>query len=296
MSVRRPSVATAASPFLASSTSALVMRPPGPVPVMPPRSMPSAAATRAATGEILASSGISAGARGAVAGAPLPDDSGAAGLGAVAPTCMRAMTWPTVTVSPSSARISVIVPAAGAGSSMSTLSVESSTTVWPSSTASPTLTAHSRIVPSVTDSPPVGVTMSTTSPVGAAAGSGAAGAAGASASGSSASDSAAAGAAPLSVTISASTAPTLTVSPSAARILATVPLAGAGTSASTLSVEISTRTSSASTRSPSCLCHSRTVPSVTDSPICGRVTCTVVLTAMSLKTDCSARAEPGSDS
>ena len=54
-------------------------------------------------------------------------------------------------------------------------------------------------------------------------------------------------------------------------------------------VEISTRTSSASTCSPSCLCHSRTVPSVTDSPICGRVTCTVVLTAMSLNTDSSAR-------
>ena len=44
-------------------------------------------------------------------------------------------------------------------------------------------------------------------------------------------------------------------------------LAGEGTSASTLSVEISTRGSSASTESPSCLCHSRTVPSVTDSPI-----------------------------
>ena len=81
-----------------------------------------------------------------------------------APTCMRAMTWPTVTVSPSSARISVIVPAVGAGSSMSTLSVEISTTAWPSSTASPTLTDHSRMVPSVTDSPPAGVTMSTISP------------------------------------------------------------------------------------------------------------------------------------
>ena len=77
---------------------------------------------------------------------------------------MRAMTWPTVTVSPSAARISVIVPAAGAGSSMSTLSVEISTIVSPSSTVSPTLTAHSRIVPSVTDSPPAGVTMSTISP------------------------------------------------------------------------------------------------------------------------------------
>ena len=46
--------------------------------------------------------------------------------------------------------------------------------------------------------------------------------------------------------ISASTAPTSTVSPSAAWIFTTVPRAGAGTSASTLSVEISTSVSSAS--------------------------------------------------
>jgi hypothetical protein len=44
-----------------------------------------------------------------------------------------------------------------------------------------------------------------------------------------------AGAEPLPVAISARTVPTATVSPSAARILTTVPLAGAGTSASTLS-------------------------------------------------------------
>ena len=66
------------------------------------------------------------------------------------------MTWPTVTVSPSATRISVIVPLAGAGSSMSTLSVEISTSVSPSATVSPTFTDHSRMVPSVTDSPPVG--------------------------------------------------------------------------------------------------------------------------------------------
>ena len=47
------------------------------------------------------------------------------------------------------------------------------------------------------------------------------------------------------------------------------PSPGAGTSASTLSVEISTIVSSASIASPSCLCHSRIVPSVTDSPIAG---------------------------
>ncbi len=48
-----------------------------------------------------------------------------------------------------------------------------------------------------------------------------------------------------------------------------VPLAGAGTSASTLSVETSITVSPSATASPSCLCHSSTVPSVTDSPISG---------------------------
>jgi hypothetical protein len=167
MSVRLPSAAAgavAASPFFASSTSAFVIRPPGPVPVIAARSMPSAAATRAATGETFASSGSGGAADGAgAATGPFPDGA-LARAGAPAPACMRAITWPTVTVAPSSARISVMVPAVGAGSSMSTLSVEISTTVWPSSTASPTFTAHSRIVPSVTDSPPVGVTMSTISP------------------------------------------------------------------------------------------------------------------------------------
>ena len=42
---------------------------------------------------------------------------------------MRAITWPTVTVSPSATRISLTVPVAGEGSSTSTLSVEISTIV-----------------------------------------------------------------------------------------------------------------------------------------------------------------------
>ncbi len=161
-----------------------------------------------------------------------------------------------------------MVPAAGAGSSMSTLSVEISTTVSPSSTVSPTLTAHSKMVPSVTDSPPAGVVMSMISP--------------------GASMTAASADAPLPLpslpldgdpppspapaAISASTEPTCTVSPSAKWIATMVPLAGAGTSASTLSVETSTRISSASMVSPTCLCHSRMVPSVTDSPMAGKVT------------------------
>ena len=157
------------------------------------------------------------------------DGAGVDGAGALAPAALfviRAITCPTVTVSPSSARISVIVPAAGAGSSMSTLSVETSTTVSPSLTVSPTLTDHSRIVPSVTDSPPVGVTMSIVSPTVAsvAASCSASVAAPATASsGDAGGDSPDTGVASAGVVvapplpeISASTAPTRTVSPSAA--------------------------------------------------------------------------------
>ncbi len=205
---------------------------------------------------------------------------------------MRPITCPTVTVSPSWARISVIVPEVGAGSSMSTLSVEISTTVSPFLTCSPTFTAHSRIVPSVTDSPPVGVTMSIVAPADwSAAGSGsAASCASAPASSSCTRSGAGAGSAkaggdagssatgaPSEAAISASNPPTATVSPSPAWILITVPATGAGTSASTLSVEISTSVSSAATVSPSCLCHSSTVPSLTESPIAGITTCTVLV-------------------
>ena len=88
-------------------------------------------------------------------------------LRAVAPfdVVMRAMTWPTVTVSPAWARISSIVPEAGAGTSASTLSVEISTIVSSSATGSPGCLAHSRIVPSDTDSPIAGMTISTVSPL-----------------------------------------------------------------------------------------------------------------------------------
>ena len=124
---------------------------------------------------------------------------------------MRAMTWPTVTVSPACARISSIVPDAGAGTSASTLSVEISTIVSSSATGSPGCLAHSRIVPSVTDSPIAGMTMSTVSPP-ASAGLGR---------GRGGRRRRSPGA------ISASTAPTEIVSPSAAWILTTVPAVGA---------------------------------------------------------------------
>src|SRR3989442_8210691 len=75
--------------------------------------------------------------------------------------------------------------------------------------------------------------------------------------------------------ISASGAPTAIVFPASARILVNVPLAGAGTSASTLPVVTSTSASPSRTGSPGCFSHLATVPSVTDSPISGRVTCMV---------------------
>src|SRR5947209_18148474 len=57
-------------------------------------------------------------------------------------------------------------------------------------------------------------------------------------------------------------------------ISATTPDVGAGTSVSILSVEISQIVSSASMRSPTSTRHATTVPSATETPICGIVTST----------------------
>ena len=66
--------------------------------------------------------------------------------------------------------------------------------------------------------------------------------------------------------ITASLAPTSTVSPSCTRISVRKPADGDGTSESTLSVETSNRISSSSTLSPTSLNHRVIVPSVTVSP------------------------------
>ena len=154
------------------------MRPAGPLPGTLARSTPSTAAARAATGETFTPSGACAGAESPLgAGSPAAADAapGAGGASSArapppfAPrsvagepfTAMRAITWPTVTVSPSAIRISLTVPLAGDGSSRSTLSVEISTIVSSALMKSPTFTCHSRMVPSVTDSPAAGVTTST---------------------------------------------------------------------------------------------------------------------------------------
>ena len=298
----------APSPFLASRTSALVMRPPGPLPAIELRSMPSAAATRAATGETLASSGTAGalGAAASAAAAPLPDG---AGFGWAAPGAdlharddlahrdRLALLGEDLgdRARRGGGQLHVDLVGRDLDDGLAVLDgVADLDRPLEDRALGDRLAARGgddvddlaagRGLPSPSPSAAVGASgcaslgasASGSSPLAAGSATGASGAA------------AAAGAAPFSVAISASTAPTLTVSPSAAWILTTVPLAGEGTSASTLSVEISTRVSSASTESPSCLCHSRTVPSVTDSPICGRVTCTVVLTAIALNSDCSA--------
>ncbi len=156
----------------AASTSALEMRPAGPEPCTFARSTPWAAATRAATGVTLTASGIGSGAA-VVAGSAAALGSAAFAGAAPLLVVIRAMTWPTWTVSPAWARISSIVPAAGAGTSASTLSVEISTIVSSSATGSPGCLAHSRIVPSVTDSPIAGITMSSVSPAAASSAAGA---------------------------------------------------------------------------------------------------------------------------
>src|SRR4051812_23271488 len=79
------------------------------------------------------------------------------------------------------------------------------------------------------------------------------------------------------VSIVASSVPTSTVAPTSTSIDVTRPVAGDGTSVSTLSVEISTIGSSASTQSPTRFFHSTTVPSATDTPICGIVTSTALV-------------------
>ena len=81
-----------------------------------------------------------------------------AGAELAAPT--TAITVPTETVSPSLTRISVRVPATGDGTSVSTLSVETSNNGSSAATASPTFLNQRVIVPSVTVSPSCGSVMS----------------------------------------------------------------------------------------------------------------------------------------
>src|SRR2546429_247818 len=92
---------------------------------------------------------------GAEAGAAAGAAGAAAGTAPGAPT--RASGVPTSTVSPSPTRISRTVPSYGLGISVSTLSVETSTSGSSNATVSPAALSQRPIVPSVTVSPSFGI-------------------------------------------------------------------------------------------------------------------------------------------
>src|SRR6201996_3104427 len=118
-------------------------------------------ASGASTGGALGDAGAGAGAAagGEAAGAALAG--AAAGLAAAAaPSLICPSSAPTATVSPSLAAISPSVPAEGAGTSIVTLSVSSSTSGSSTATASPAFLNQRPMVASVTDSPSVGTRIS----------------------------------------------------------------------------------------------------------------------------------------
>src|ERR1700722_12291527 len=153
--------------------SPLVTRPslpaPGTVAASIPLSVESlrpAGASGASAGGTLAVGAGSAGAGAeAAAGAAALAGSlagAAAGLAAapVAPSLICPSSAPTATVSPSLATMSPSVPADGAGTSMVTLSVSSSTNGSSTATVSPAFLNQRPMVASVTDSPSVGTRIS----------------------------------------------------------------------------------------------------------------------------------------
>ena len=101
------------------------------------------------------SSAAGASAAGASSGAATSAPSGA----------ITAIFVPTATVSPSCTRICWTTPVAGLGTSVSTLSVEISSSVSSASMASPSDFDHFVIVPSDTETPIWGMTTSTSVPV-----------------------------------------------------------------------------------------------------------------------------------
>src|SRR5215831_2804887 len=171
--------AAGAAVGLACSTSALTMRPLGPLPLSRERSIPFSAAMRLGSGEakmrppLGAAAGLGGGGAGvgdAGAGAAA---FGAAGLGAdigagaapagnaVSPSSSRmAMTAFTFTPSaPSGTTIWPILPSSTASTSIVALSVSISQMTWPALTVSPTLTCHFASLPSVMVGDSAGIRM-----------------------------------------------------------------------------------------------------------------------------------------
>ena len=195
---------------------------------------------------------------------------------------MRARRAPTATVVSTATSIARRVPATGDGISVSTLSVETSSSASSTATKSPTFLSQRVTVPSLTDSPSAGIVMTVPPPLAAGAATGAAGGgvgatgAGAAITGATTgATGAATGAgadAPALSAITASSAPTATVWSTPTTIFVRIPATGDGISVSTLSVDTSRSGSSTATMSPSFLSQRVTVPSLTLSPRAGIVT------------------------
>src|SRR4051812_14201102 len=174
-------VGEAAARSIAAIMSPLVTRPSLPEPSTLPGSTPVSAAIRRTDGANGAS-GLLAAWPSAFGGAPTCGSSSAAPIGFVvevfwsgrpvgatadfveagapAPSLIWPSRAPTATVSPSLAAMSDSTPAAGAGTSIVTLSVSSSTNGSSTATASPGFLNHLPMVASVTDSPSVGTRIS----------------------------------------------------------------------------------------------------------------------------------------
>ena len=183
MGVAVAAAGAAFAPPAPSPRSARMIRPPGPVPVRPARSMPCASAKRRASGLALMRSPVSAfgagtgwGAAGGVSPPPLAGGAGSgfaggSGLGALpsprsagaespspargegevaSPSpVIRAIGVPTFTPSlPSATRIFAITPSSTASNSIVALSVSISASRSPDLTVSPSLTSHLASVPS----------------------------------------------------------------------------------------------------------------------------------------------------
>src|SRR4051794_3043099 len=143
--------------------SPLVTRPSFPEPGTVAASIPLSAGILRTDGASGASvGGAFAGAGGGGGAGAAEALAGAAGLAAApaAPSLICPSSAPTATVSPSLATMSPSVPADGAGTSMVTLSVSSSTRGSSTATASPAFLNQRPMVASVTDSPSVGTRIS----------------------------------------------------------------------------------------------------------------------------------------
>ena len=157
--------ARAAPPSAALITSPLVMRPSRPVPVTCPAAMPLSAIIFAAAGIVTVLIAPPSGAAGAAPGLAGTAAGCGAGAGVVAvplpSVSSRAISSPATTVLPSPRTISAITPAAGAGTSSTTLSVSTSIRISSIATASPGFFFHCSRVASATDSDSCGTFTST---------------------------------------------------------------------------------------------------------------------------------------